>query len=246
MMVTNKNPHALLENYSRVLLELGLVLSLFIIFQLFEIKSFTNTTKVLESGSILDKTNTPKLVEIKIEVPVQEAKPQPVVPDRILKVDDNAKIKESVILSTETDEKQAVIVSNAVSSISEVTEKEEIVEDVPFVIIEKVPIFPGCTGTNDDLRKCFSEKTTKFVLQHFNTNIATDIGLESGSIQRIFVVFKIDKNGDITNIQARAPYKKLEDEAFRVVNSLPKMTPGMQRGIPVGVSYGLPIVFKVQ
>ena len=69
--------------------------------------------------------------------------------------------------------------------------------------------------------------------------------MDSGSIQRIFVIFKIDKKGNIVNIEARAPHKKLKEEAIRVVKLLPKMMPGRQRGKPVGVKYGLPIVFKV-
>ena len=245
-MLSNKNPNSLLENYSKILFQLGFVLSLFIVYQFFQIKTYKSTTKVLEEAPTLNVKNTPNLVEIKIEPPVQNNEPQPVVAERILKVDDNAKIKESIMLSTETDENEAVEVSNSVKNISDEGVKEEIVEDVPFVIIEKVPVFPGCKGTNEELRKCFSEQTTKFVSQHFNTNLAADIGLESGTIQKIFVIFKIDKNGNITNIKARAPHKKMEEEAIRVVSSLPTMIPGMQRGIPVGVSYGLPIVFKVK
>jgi len=83
-------------------------------------------------------------------------------------------------------------------------------------------------------------------LRNFNSEISADLGLQSGSIQRIFVVFKIDTDGKITNIKARAPHKKLQEEAIKVVGSLPVMTPGKQRGRPVTVSYGLPIVFKIE
>jgi periplasmic protein TonB len=70
------------------------------------------------------------------------------------------------------------------------------------------------------------------------------LGLEPGT-KRIFVVFIIDKNGNITNIESRAPHKSLQLEAERVVKSLPKMEPGKQRGKPVGVKYSLPIVFEI-
>ena len=62
--------------------------------------------------------------------------------------------------------------------------------------------------------------------------------MQSGSIQKIFVMFKIDNYGNITNIQARAPHKKLQEEAIRVIGLLPVMTPGKQRGRAVSVSYG--------
>ena len=74
--------------------------------------------------------------------------------------------------------------------------------------------------------------------------MASDLGL-SGR-QRINVIFKISKTGDITGIRARAPHPGLEKEAARVIGLLPKMKPGKQRGKPVNVPYSLPIIFQVQ
>ena len=73
-----------------------------------------------------------------------------------------------------------------------------------------------------------SQKITKFVQRKFNTDLAGDLGL-SGR-QRISVIFKIDKNGDVVGVRARAPHPRLVKEATRVVNLLPKMKPGKQRG----------------
>jgi protein TonB len=89
-----------------------------------------------------------------------------------------------------------------------------------------------------------SDKIQAFVQKKFDTELATDLGLEGR--QRISVIFKIDKNGNITNVQARAPHPRLEKEAKDVINALPKMTPGKQRGKPVGVLYNLPILFQVE
>jgi len=65
-------------------------------------------------------------------------------------------------------------------------------------------------------------------------------------LQRISVVFKIDKTGHVTDIKTLAPHPKLQEEAERVVNIIPDMQPGKQRNIPVGVIYSLPIIFKIQ
>jgi len=89
-----------------------------------------------------------------------------------------------------------------------------------------------------------SDKIADFVNKKFNTELAGDLGL-SGR-QRINVVFKIDKNGDITGVKSRAPHPALEKEAARVINLLPKMKPGKQRGKSVIVPYSLPIIFVVQ
>lgn len=109
-----------------------------------------------------------------------------------------------------------------------------------------MPIYPGCESAqgNAAKKKCMSEKVQKFVIKKFDTGLAGDLGLEGR--QRISVQFKIDKNGNITNVLARAPHPRLEKEAKDVINALPKMTPGKQRGKPVGVLYSLPIVFAVE
>ena len=118
-------------------------------------------------------------------------------------------------------------------------------EDVPFAIIEEVPIFPGCEGTKEELRACLQEKITEHVNRNFNSKMANSLGLKAG-VKRIFVMFKIDKEGTITEVKARAPHKALQEEAIRVINSIPKMEPGSYLGENVGVKYSLPIAFKVE
>ena len=145
-----------------------------------------------------------------------------------------------MIESTETDQEDEILEVEDV----EVEEVNEEVE-VPFSVIENVPEYPGCEkGSNADKRKCMSDKIAKFVQRKFNTDLAGDLGL-SGK-QRINVIFKIDKNGNVTGVRSRAPHPRLEKEAARVINLLPKMKPGRQRGKAVVVPYSLPITFKVQ
>jgi periplasmic protein TonB len=149
-------------------------------------------------------------------------------------------VEETVIESTETDQ------DDEIAEVEEI-EVEEVYEDVevPFSVIENVPEYPGCEkGSNAQKRKCMSDKIAKFVQKKFNTDLVGDLGL-SGK-QRISVVFKIDKNGNVTGVRSRAPHPRLEKEAARVINLLPKMKPGRQRGRAVVVPYSLPITFLVQ
>jgi hypothetical protein len=118
-------------------------------------------------------------------------------------------------------------------------------EDVPFSKIDEVPIFPGCQGTKEELRACLQQKVTENVGTNFNSKLAKGLGLQAG-VKRIFVMFTIDKEGNITDVKARAPHKALQEEAIRVINLLPKMIPGKQKGENVGVKYSLPIAFKVE
>ena len=89
-----------------------------------------------------------------------------------------------------------------------------------------------------------SEKITKFINKEFNVELGSQLGLKG--INKINVMFKIDTNGDIIDVLTRAPHPRLEQEAQRVIQALPKMKPGKQRGNPVIVQYALPIIFKVQ
>ena len=115
----------------------------------------------------------------------------------------------------------------------------------PFAVIDQVPIYPGCESltSNEEQKKCMSSKIDEFVRENFNIKMAKK--LELNGINRIVVQFNITENGEITDVKARASHPKLEEEAKRVVKSLPTMTPGKQRGKAVGVMYSLPIVFQV-
>ncbi|WP_170152842.1 M56 family metallopeptidase [Ulvibacter antarcticus] len=116
--------------------------------------------------------------------------------------------------------------------------------DVPFAVIEKGPTFPGCEDLENEVaKKCMSKKITEFVGANFNTKVP---GTESLSgRQRISVKFKIDASGNVVDVQANAEHKELEQEAIRVVSSLPKMLPGEHQGKAVGVLYALPIIFAL-
>lgn len=117
--------------------------------------------------------------------------------------------------------------------------------DVPFAVIEEVPVFPGCEEltSNNARKECMIGKITDFVSTNFNTDLGKKLGLTG--VNRVIVQFKIDKTGNIVDAKARASSPELETEAIRVINSLPQMQPGKQKGKEVGVMYSLPIVFQV-
>lgn len=117
--------------------------------------------------------------------------------------------------------------------------------EIAFAVIEKVPVYPGCELeiNNKSLKDCMSKKVAEHINQRFNINLANSMNLQG--IQRILVQFKIDHLGFVTDVRARGPNPRLEEEVRLIVMSLPKMIPGEQRGKPVGVLYSLPIVFKV-
>lgn len=238
-MELKKNPQANVGRNSSLYFAIGLALMLFL--TNFAINYKTYDKAAIDIGQInMD-------AELEEEIPITEQlqtppppPPPPAAPEVIQVVEDEEEVKETVIESTESDQKQKIVKVEAVK----VVEVEEDI-DVPFAVIENVPVFPGCEGGNNDAKRdCMSKKISDFVNKKFNTELASELGL-SGR-QRINVIFKIDKTGAITGIRARAPHPGLEKEAERVISQLPKMQPGKQRGKPVNVPYSLPIVFQVQ
>jgi hypothetical protein len=117
--------------------------------------------------------------------------------------------------------------------------------EIPFSVIDQAPTFESCSHLlGEDQKQCTSMEIAKFVNRNFNINIASEFGLKGK--QRIAVMFKIDKNGKVMDVRARAPHEALEDEAVRVINALPRFIPGEHNGEVVVVPYSLPILFQVQ
>ncbi|WCC45026.1 energy transducer TonB [Tenacibaculum finnmarkense] len=240
-MEIKKNPKSNLENYSKLFMQLGLVLALFVTYVAIENKTYDKTY-----GDLGEVTMASEIEEETIELTIEPPKPKQNTPppptrDKIEVVEDEKEVEETVIESTETDESEAV----EVEDIEEVEEEEEVVEDVPFSIIEEVPIFPGCTGSKAEKKACLNKKLQKHVQRNFDAELANELGLAPGK-KRIYVQFKIDKDGSITSVNARAPHPRLKKEAIRVAKKIPKMKPGRQRGRAVRVGYTLPITFNVE
>ncbi|ULC59412.1 energy transducer TonB [Flaviramulus sp. BrNp1-15] len=238
-MEPKKNPKANVGRNSSLYFAIGLALMLFLTNYAINYKTYDKSD--IDIGQLnLDE-------ELEEEIPITEQiqtppppPPPPAAPEVIEIVEDEEEVEETVIESTEVDQETEIVEVEEV----EVEEVEEDI-DVPFSVIENVPVFPGCeSGNNAAKRDCMSKKISQFVNKKFNTDLASDLGL-SGR-QRINVIFKIDKTGNITGIRARAPHPGLEKEAARVIGLLPKMKPGKQRGKPVNVPYSLPIIFQVQ
>lgn len=237
-MQPKKNEKADLSKNSSLYFVIGLASVLFISWQAIEWKTYDKSGYGYEALNVDDDDDEEVPITEQIKVPPPPPPPPP-APEVIEVVEDEEEVEETVIESTETDQEEEIEIEDL-----EIDEVEEDIE-VPFAVIENVPIFPGCDkGNNAERRKCMSQKITKFVQRKFNTDLAGDLGL-SGR-QRINVIFKIDKNGDVVGVRARAPHPRLEKEAARVINLLPKMKPGKQRGKAVIVPYSLPIIFQVQ
>ena len=242
-MLAKKSEKASVGAYSKIFFQLGLLLSLVVIHTAIEWKSYERNVDELASLDIQEE----EVIDIPITERIMEVKPPPPpppAPEVIEVVENQEDIEETILESTETDESEFVEVVQ-MDDIEEIVEEEEVAKDIPFAIIEDPPVFPGCKGNKEQKKKCMQEKITAHVSKNFNANLAQELGLSAGK-KKVYVIFKIDKTGKIKDARARGPHKRLEKEALRVVNLLPQVEPGKQRGIPVGVAYTLPVTLHVQ
>ena len=101
--------------------------------------------------------------------------------------------------------------------------------DIP----EEMPEFPG--GINELMK--FLQENMKY----------PEDATKEGKQGRVIVRFVIDKDGTISDATVmRSVYPSIDAEALRVVNAMPKWTPGKVKGAPVRVKYTLPLVFSLQ
>ncbi len=107
-------------------------------------------------------------------------------------------------------------------------------ENTIFQVVEKMPEFPG---GQDGLMKFLGE-TVRYPVK------AQELGIQG----RVILQFVVNADGSIDNdIKVlRGVDPVLDAEAIRVIKSMPKWTPGMQRGKNVRVNYTLPINFRLQ
>lgn len=115
--------------------------------------------------------------------------------------------------------------------------------DIPYTITENKPVFPGCEDA-EDKDMCFKQKLD----EHVRNNFTYPIEAQQANIQgRVYINFRITKEGTIEVLNTRGPSKSLQDEAERIINLLPHLTPGTdEAGNPINVTFAYPIVFKLK
>ena len=234
-MQPKKNPKADLNKNRNLYFVIGLTFVTFITWQAIESKTYEKTFDY-EALNVEDDDDEDLPITEQIKTPPPPPPPPP-APEVIEVVEDEEEVEETVIESTETDQDEIIIEEIEVED-----EFEDI--DVPFAVIEDVPIFPGCESVAKSQRRaCFQEQMNKHIRKNFRY---PDIAQEMGIQGRVYVNFIIAKDGSITNIRMRGPDKNLENEAARIIGRLPKMTPGKQRGRAVRVPFSIPITFRLQ
>lgn len=193
-MQPKKNPKVDLNRNRSLFFVISLCLVLFLSWKLIEWKTYDKTNYGYEALNVdaEDDEDTPITEQIKTPPP----------PEIIEIVEDEEEVEETVIESTETDQEEII---------EEVEVMDDMLDEVPFAVIEEVPTFPGCEKlAKSERRQCFQDRMDRHVRRTFRyPEIAQEMGIQG----RVYVSFVIDENGNITKIQVRGPDKNLEGEA---------------------------------
>ena len=229
-MEIKKSEKANLENKKLLFVEIGLIISLLIVYIAFEWTSKETNTSILED-------NTEVLIEEEIISTNMETPPPPpaapkipVLSDQIDIVDDEIELEDDMFMNLEDDASLGVEIMDYVEVEEEVVEEEAI----PFQLVEEKPSFQG--GDANQFSKWVNSRLDY-----------PEIAKENGVQGRVTLQFTVEKDGTVTKVKVlRGVDPSLDKEAVRVVSMSPKWKPGKQRDRAVPVTYTFPVIFQLR
>ncbi|OQX79775.1 MAG: energy transducer TonB [Bacteroidetes bacterium 4484_276] len=225
-MEAKKSKKADLEPKKAIFMQIGLIFALAVVLLAFNYRSY-------EKGSTLNiqvrVDDTPEEI---IPITKQEVKPPPPPPPKqvtvINIVKDDVEVEDDIEIDVEAD--QETVMDDFIPVFEE---EEEVVEMEIFTVVESMPSFPG----GDAARMKFLQENIKY----------PQMARESGIQGTVYVTFVVEHDGSVTDVRIlRGIGGGCDEEAVRVINSMPKWNAGKQRGKPVRVQFNMPIKFTLQ
>ncbi|MDL2208070.1 energy transducer TonB [Parabacteroides sp. OttesenSCG-928-O15] len=230
-MEVKKSPKADLEGGKTLSILMGLVVALACMFVGFEWGT-RDIQVVTASEGVADI-----IAEEEIEITRPEELPPPpppppvqAAPEMLNVVEDDVELEQQEILSTEDDQSAAQVETYVAPT---VVEEEEESDTQIFTVVEKMPQFPGGDAA---------------LLKFVNSSIKYPVIAQENGIQgRVVISFVVNRDGSVVDAEiVRGQDPSLDKEALRVIGTMPKWSPGEQRGKPVRVKYTMPIQFRLQ
>ena len=217
---------------------IGYIITLATIFVAFEwtTREYKETEPVIYAASVPYEE---EIIPITQPIFQTAAPPPPVEVPQVAEiidiVENDEEIEEEEIQSTE-DTQEAItgptgpVVSGPVGPVMAAEEGDE---GEVFQVVEQMPEFPG--GMDK-------------LMEYLSKNIKYPSIAQENNIQgRVIVEFVVNKDGSIVEPKVmRSVDTSLDNEAMRVIKSMPKWNPGKQRGKAVRVRYTVPVLFRLQ
>ena len=243
-MEVKKNPNIDPKRNSTLYFQIGLAAVLLLTYIGIELR--TEDPRAEKTELVLNENFVDQDVAIMTMPPQQKLPPPPPpAPVEIKVVDNKVEIKETKIEKVEDNQQTVQQETKSADSYGdEGSTGEDIPDELPFAIIEQVPLFPGCENVPKAKQfDCFQEQMDKHIKKNFSypERAVEDQG-------RVNVEYLIGTDGKVTILRVKGPKgsELLEKEARRIIEKLPKLQPGKQRNKPFKVRHVVPINFKLQ
>ena len=222
-MTKKKSKKANLEKKKTIFFQIGLILSLAVVFLAFEWKSYDKINDEWRSSIFVNIDED--IVEITIP---EKPKPKPKSQTTDLEIVPDDKKDDKLVIDIEINTNDPVFDIRIDQKIKENPKEEEI-----FIVVEDMPEFIG------------GEKKLYEYLG--NNMVYPQIAKEAGIVGEVHITFVVEKNGNITDVRIlRDIGGGCGEEAVRVVKAMPNWKAGKQRGKAVRVQFNLPVKFTLQ
>ncbi|MDP3463387.1 MAG: energy transducer TonB [Bacteroidales bacterium] len=226
-MISYKTPQADLEIKKGLFFEIGLVISLLLVYLVFELKTPNRARDTAFKGvekqvieEVIINTRQPE-IPLPTQPPVQHI--------TVLTLVENTEETPDLIVEAGID--QNTMLPEYVPVVRSEPE-ERIVEPDFFLVVEEQPSFPG----GEAARLKFFAKNIVYPQQAKEFNI-------TGTV---YVGFIVEPDGSLSNIKVlRGIGGGCDEEATRVVENMPLWNPGKQRGRPVRVQFTVAVRFTL-
>ncbi len=131
-------------------------------------------------------------------------------------------------------ESQEVLAADMTNNIHlSLSSKSREMNEQVFTVVEKMPSFPGGDA-----------ELLKYIATNIKYPKESQVNGEQG---RVICSFIVGRDGSVNNPEVlRGVTPLLNEEAVRVINTMPRWNPGMQRGKAVAVKYTVPITFRLK
>ncbi|NOZ35454.1 MAG: energy transducer TonB [Chlorobi bacterium] len=221
-MEIKKNPKANLEKYKLMFLAIGLIISIGVLVSAFNWSSTSAKSDLAVNQNIEeeDMVEITRQDEKKPPPPQQQQKQQTIEVINI--IDNNEDVNDDVELNLEYDENEDINLED--------TNNGE--EDQIFIYVKNMPEFPGGVVA-----------LKRYIATHV---VYPAVARENGIEGTVFLRFEVTKTGKIGKVELQKGVDPLLDnEAIKVIKTLPRFKPGEQNGKKVSVWYSIPVTFKL-
>jgi len=227
--LTKKHPEVDIAQYKGMIRNFGIIFSLLIVLVVFEFPTF-------EKAALVDLGKVDTQMEEFVEIPPteQKAPPPPTIKSpEIIAVADEELIEEEIKIDLDVEFDEETIVEEVSEVIVGQTEiEEEVVEEIFTIVEESAAPIGG-----------LAEFYAYIGSQMKYPELAKRLRVEG----KVFVKFVVDKDGSITQLEVvKGIGANCDEEAIRVLKTVPKWKPGRQRGRAVKQYMVIPIHFKLQ